>query len=85
MNCACRKPKPGLLLDAARKWDLDLPGVFLIGDRWSDILAAQSAGCRGILFETPYSQAERCSPDYRTREIADAVDWILRHSRGTVT
>jgi D-glycero-D-manno-heptose 1,7-bisphosphate phosphatase len=76
-GCDCRKPKPGMLLTAARKWELDLPHGFLIGDRWSDIEAAQSAGCRGVLIETPFSQAERCSPDHRTPEIAAAVDWIV--------
>jgi len=76
-GCECRKPKPGLLLAAALKWNLDLPGGFLIGDRWSDVVAAQSAGCRGVLIDTPFSQAERCTPDRRTTEITAAVDWIL--------
>ena len=76
-GCDCRKPKPGMLLAAARKWNLDLPGGFLIGDRWSDVAAAQAAGCRGVLIETPFSQADRCTPDYRTTGIATAVDWIL--------
>ncbi len=75
--CACRKPKPGMLIAAAQKWNFDLPEGFMIGDRWSDVAAAQAAGCRGVLIETPYSQAERCSPDYRTSEITAAVDWIL--------
>jgi D-glycero-D-manno-heptose 1,7-bisphosphate phosphatase len=76
-GCECRKPKPGLLLAAARKWSLDLHGGFMIGDRWSDVVAAQSAGCRGVLIETPFSQAERCSPDFRTTDIIAAVEWIL--------
>lgn len=76
-RCGCRKPKPGLLLAAALKWNLDLSSGFLIGDRWSDVVAAQSAGCRGVLIETPFSQAERCSPDHRTTEISAAVDWVL--------
>jgi D-glycero-D-manno-heptose 1,7-bisphosphate phosphatase len=76
-GCECRKPKAGLLFAAARKWSLDLERGFMIGDRWSDVVAAQSAGCRGVLIDTPFSQADRCSPDYRTKEIAEAVDWIL--------
>jgi D-glycero-D-manno-heptose 1,7-bisphosphate phosphatase len=75
--CLCRKPKPGLLFAAAQKWNLDLPRGFMIGDRWSDVVAAQSAGCRGVLIETPFSKTERCAPDYLTSEIAAAVDWIL--------
>jgi D-glycero-D-manno-heptose 1,7-bisphosphate phosphatase len=76
-GCECRKPKPGLIFAAARKWDLDLQRGFMIGDRWSDVVAAQSAGCRGVLIDNPFSQAERCSPDYFAKEIAEAVDWIL--------
>jgi D-glycero-D-manno-heptose 1,7-bisphosphate phosphatase len=76
-GCGCRKPKPGLLLAAAHKWKLDLDGAFLIGDRWSDVVAAQSAGCLGVLIDTPFSQAERCAPDHRATEIGAAVDWIL--------
>lgn len=80
-KCACRKPKPGLLLAATDKWNLDLPTAFLIGDRWSDIVAAHAAGCRGVLIDTPFSQAERCSPDYRATDIAEAVNWILETAR----
>jgi D-glycero-D-manno-heptose 1,7-bisphosphate phosphatase len=76
-KCHCRKPKPGLLLDAAAKWNLDVPTAFLIGDRWSDIVAAHAAGCRGVLIDTPFSNAERCNPDHRAADITGAVDWIL--------
>jgi D-glycero-D-manno-heptose 1,7-bisphosphate phosphatase len=76
-KCPCRKPKPGLLLAAAQKWDLDLTSAFLIGDRWSDIVAADAAGCTGVLIETPDSHAERCNPDHRAADITGAVDWIL--------
>ena len=76
-RCECRKPKPGLLLAAAEKWDLDLASAVLIGDRWSDVVAARSAGCRGVLIDTPFSHADRCSPDYTAADITAAVDWIL--------
>jgi D-glycero-D-manno-heptose 1,7-bisphosphate phosphatase len=76
-DCPCRKPRPGLLLAAAARWDLDLAGAFLIGDRWSDVAAAHAAGCRGVLVETPFSAAHRCSPDHRAADIAGAVAWIL--------
>ena len=48
-GCACRKPKPGLLLDAAREWQLDLSQCVMIGDRWRDIEAGKAAGCKTIL------------------------------------
>lgn len=79
-KCACRKPKPGLLLAAAAKWNLDIGNAFLIGDRWSDIIAAHAAGCRGVLIDTPFSSAEKCSPDHRAKDITAAVDWILANA-----
>jgi D-glycero-D-manno-heptose 1,7-bisphosphate phosphatase len=85
-KCHCRKPKPGLLLDAAAKHDLDLEAAFLIGDRWSDIVAAHAAGCRAVLIDTPFSNAERCRPDHTATDITGAAEWILAtaaHERAT--
>src|SRR5439155_26622077 len=76
-GCACRKPKPGLLLAAERRWRLDRQRSFMIGDRWSDIVAGQSAGCRTALVEKPYSRRERCTPDFCAADLAEAVHWIL--------
>jgi D-glycero-D-manno-heptose 1,7-bisphosphate phosphatase len=50
--CDCRKPRPGLLLQAAERWDLDLRRCILIGDAGNDILAAHSAGCQPVLVLT---------------------------------
>lgn len=80
-GCDCRKPKPGLLLAAAEKWNLDLNSGFLIGDRWSDVVAAQSAGCRAVLIDTPFSRSDRCSPDHEASDITAAADWILSVGR----
>jgi D-glycero-D-manno-heptose 1,7-bisphosphate phosphatase len=49
--CSCRKPKPGLLLRAARDWQIDLSRSVLVGDSQSDIDAATAAGCRGVLLD----------------------------------
>jgi D-glycero-D-manno-heptose 1,7-bisphosphate phosphatase len=84
-RCTCRKPKPGLLLAAAQKWDLDLGSAFLIGDRWSDIVAAGAVGCTGVLIETPDSHPERCNPDHRAADITGAVDWILSNATGATS
>jgi D-glycero-D-manno-heptose 1,7-bisphosphate phosphatase len=78
-DCACRKPKPGMLLEAAQRWGLDLGHSFLVGDRWSDILAGQAAGCRTVLIDNPYSGADRCCPDYTTASLLAAVDWIVTY------
>ncbi len=79
--CACRKPKPGMLLEAARKWRIDLRRSFLVGDRWSDVLAGQAAGCRTVLVETPYSGRSRCQPDHCASDLAEATEWILTQKR----
>ncbi len=47
-NCECRKPKPGLLLQAASEFDINLAASWMIGDRISDIIAGAKAGCRTI-------------------------------------
>lgn len=48
-NCECRKPQPGLLLQAARELSLDLKSSWMVGDAWSDLLAGQKAGLRGVI------------------------------------
>lgn len=49
-SCRCRKPEPGMLLDAARDLSLDLDGSVMIGDKASDVQAGRTAGCRTIAF-----------------------------------
>lgn len=48
-NCACRKPKPGLILRAAQDHGIDLLHSFVVGDKISDAVAGENAGCRGVL------------------------------------
>lgn len=50
-DCACRKPKPGMLLQAAKDYNIDLTASWMVGDRESDIQAGQAAGCRTALVE----------------------------------
>jgi D-glycero-D-manno-heptose 1,7-bisphosphate phosphatase len=76
--CSCRKPLPGMLLDAAGKWDINLAASFVIGDRWRDIDAGLAAGCFSILIDRPYSASERA--DARVQSFAEAVDLILARS-----
>lgn len=77
-RCNCRKPKPGLLYRAEERWRLDLKRSFLVGDRWSDIVAGQSAGCRSILIDRPYSGRERCQPDHSASDLSAAAEWIIQ-------
>ncbi len=76
--CRCRKPLPGLLVAAAEEHGVDLSASFMVGDRWRDIDAGNSAGCRTILIECGYAErAPSISPDLIVRSLAEAVDWIL--------
>lgn len=74
-NCSCHKPRPGLLHAAARDWDINLRASFLVGDRWRDIEAGNTAGCYTVLLDRPYSGPTR--PDYHARGITEAVDHIF--------
>jgi formyltetrahydrofolate-dependent phosphoribosylglycinamide formyltransferase len=53
VTCRCRKPQPGLLLEAAKDFDIDLASSYLIGDAERDVQAAAAAGCRGAALITP--------------------------------
>ncbi|MGA2269601.1 MAG: HAD family hydrolase [Bryobacteraceae bacterium] len=76
--CGCRKPKPGLLLEAARKHQIDLQHSFLVGDRWRDIDAGAAAGCRTVLIDRRYRErAPEHSPHFRARSLTLAAEWII--------
>ena len=77
-NCHCRKPKPGMLLDAATDFELDLASSFMIGDRWRDIEAGQRAGCKTIFIDYHYAELNRSQPDVSVGSLTEAVDWILQ-------
>lgn len=77
-QCACRKPKAGALLDSARKYNIDLKTSYMVGDRWRDVETGQSAGCKTIFIDYHYAETNHVEPDYRTCDLAGAVDWILK-------
>ena len=52
--CPCRKPKPGLLTEAAFRWQLDLDRSFVISDKWQDAEAARIASCTSLLIQSPW-------------------------------
>jgi D-glycero-D-manno-heptose 1,7-bisphosphate phosphatase len=53
-HCPCRKPRPGLLIEAAFKWHLNLDQSFVISDKWQDAEAARTAGCTSLLVDSPW-------------------------------
>jgi D-glycero-D-manno-heptose 1,7-bisphosphate phosphatase len=78
-NCECRKPKPGMLYKAERKWDLDLRKSWMIGDRACDIGAGRSAGCRTIFLDFNYAEAKPEPPaNYSCRNLSEAMT-IIKH------
>ena len=77
-NCRCRKPKPGLLTDAAADFGIELRSSYMIGDRWRDVAAGTSAGCRSIFIDRGYTEMRPDNPDYTTGSVADGALWILR-------
>lgn len=77
-DCDCRKPRPGLLIRAARERGLALGASFLIGDRWKDIAAARAAGVTSVFLERGYAERGPEPPaDAAFGDLAGAVRWIL--------
>jgi D-glycero-D-manno-heptose 1,7-bisphosphate phosphatase len=83
--CACRKPKPGMLEQAAREQGLDLRRSFVVGDRYGDIELAHRVGARAILVRTGYGEGEiqwhsanwPALPDFIAADLAAATEWIV--------
>ncbi len=80
-NCSCRKPRPGLLLQAQRDFDLDLSASFLIGDRPSDIQAARAVGVIPILIPAPDLPTPYPPAAYQATDLLDAARWLASHLR----
>lgn len=82
LPCNCRKPEPGMLREAARRFDIDLEQSWMIGDKLIDLQAGQRAGCSSILVRTGYGAEEEPNlmPD---RVVCDdllrAVRYLLEH------
>lgn len=89
-NCGCRKPKPGLILQAVEKHSIDLATAGFVGDSAKDILCAKAAGCAySVLVESgrrPDAAKSRLAelgihPDRITKNLLDAADWIIENYR----
>jgi D-glycero-D-manno-heptose 1,7-bisphosphate phosphatase len=77
-RCDCRKPKPGLLVRAAAERGIALDRSFMVGDRWSDVVAGQAVGCSTFLIAAPYNERPRCTPDHVVEDLPEAAEHIIR-------
>jgi D-glycero-D-manno-heptose 1,7-bisphosphate phosphatase len=76
-GCDCRKPRPGLILRAARELNIDLKSSFMVGDRWRDIEAGQRAGCRTFYIAAGYREKSPAVYDFRVTSLHAAADIVL--------
>lgn len=84
VECDCRKPRPGMIRQAAEQFDIDLARSFVIGDKLADIGLAANAGVRGILVKTGYGPAEVVrhhgtipGAAFVAETVFEAAAWIL--------
>jgi D-glycero-D-manno-heptose 1,7-bisphosphate phosphatase len=79
-HCPCHKPKPGLLVEAAFKWHLQLDQSFVVSDKWQDAEAARSAGCTSLLVQSPWvGKAHR---DFLLPNLGAVVEKVLALKNG---
>lgn len=79
-DCPCRKPEPGLLLEAAFKWHLDLDRSFVVSDKWPDAEAARAAGCTSLMLQSPWVRS--CHHDFVLPDLPAVMGKILQLYKG---
>lgn len=77
-GCACRKPKPGMLLQAMREHPIDPARAFFVGDSASDVEAARAAGVRSVLVPSRADDRQGSAPDHVAPDLLAAAEWTLR-------
>ena len=80
-DCDCRKPKPGMLLHAAKELNIDLAQSWMVGDRWRDVDCGQAAGCQTIFIDRGYAEELKQKPDFSARHLGEAADIILAQTK----
>lgn len=77
-NCNCRKPKPGMLLEAASEFRISLPDSYMVGDRATDVEAGRAAGCRTVFIDLGYTGERKPDrPCFTVSSVDQAADVIL--------
>jgi D-glycero-D-manno-heptose 1,7-bisphosphate phosphatase len=90
LACRCRKPKPGLFVQAAAELELDLGKSYVVGDRWADLKAAAACGAKGVLVLTGYGRGDleyigptqSVQPHWVADDLYEAVAWIIADLAG---
>ena len=77
-HCRRYKPNPGMLLDAARQWDIDLAASIMVGDRWHDVDAGKAASCLTYFIDCGYAESLNHAPDHTVSDLPEAVRHILK-------
>ena len=80
-NCPCRKPKPGMLLEAAAQWSLDLKNSYMVGDRWRDVDAGKAAGCKTVWIVSSYNEKKAENADIEAESLLEAASIILNQEK----
>ncbi len=85
-GCDCRKPNPGMLLQAAKDYNIDLKKSYIIGDTWMDICAGKKVGCVTILLSGKNENFIKLrelniEPDYIAKDFIDAVNYIVMREK----
>jgi len=79
-----RKPKPGMLLQAAKELNLDLSKIYMVGDHQSDVVAGINAGCKGsILVKTANVNVESKEAVFTARNLLEATKFIVENSQAS--
>jgi D-glycero-D-manno-heptose 1,7-bisphosphate phosphatase len=79
--CECRKPRPGMLRQAADRLLIALPESYMVGDRWRDIDCGKRAGCKTVFIDWGYAEQLREAPDFLAPDLAEAARIILQQSQ----
>lgn len=74
--CDCRKPRPGMLFQAAEELKINLAKSFMIGDRWRDVECGLNAGCKTVFVDWGYQETLKRQPDYRAGDLLEAAKLI---------
>ena len=80
-NCDCRKPKAGAIITTAKELGISIDSSYMIGDRWKDIAAGNTAGCTTIFLDRGYKEKRPEAPDYMASCLSEATEFILGEPR----